>query len=70
LKFRILPKHFRDRARVGAIERDHNYRRGDSVTAVKQAGVADKMTFISTGGGATLKLLEARHCRGWRADGQ
>src|SRR5207245_10658729 len=27
---------------------------GDSVTAVKQAALADKMTFISTDGGATL----------------
>ena len=65
-----------DRFSKGSIAMSHNIAQthattivggGDTADVVNKAGDADEMTFVSTGGGASLKLIEGVELPGLEA---
>jgi phosphoglycerate kinase len=70
--FEIEPYSQGSRALAQALAENHSrlvsiIAGGDTVAAVTAAGVAGKITHLSTGGGATLEFLEGRELPGIKA---
>lgn len=70
--FEVEPYSQGSRALAQALAENHSrlvsiIAGGDTVAAVTAAGVADKITHLSTGGGATLEFLEGRELPGIKA---
>lgn len=40
---------------------------GDTLAAIDKYGIAERISYISTGGGAFLEFVEARSCRPWKS---